>query len=70
MNRFERTVRRVIKHELTPEQWAEAIKICEKLDTVPFIRSQVLKDINRGDFSAITKLDLADPRISLKKGKK
>jgi GH24 family phage-related lysozyme (muramidase) len=70
MNRFERTVRRVITRELTPEQWAEAIKICEQMETVPFIRSKLLKEINRGDLSSLTKSDLADPRISLKKGKK
>jgi hypothetical protein len=30
----------------------------------------LLKEINRGDLSSLTKSDLADPRISLKKGKK
>jgi hypothetical protein len=69
MNRFERTVRRVVTRDLTPEQWAEVIKLCERMETVPFIRSKVLKDINRGDLSAINPAEVVDPKTP-KKGKK
>lgn len=53
MNRFERTIERVIKVPLTDQQRKAALTLCEKMDTVPFIRSKELKAINKGDLTCL-----------------
>lgn len=64
MNRFERTVRRVITNSsLTDSQFQALIELCEKMETVPFIRSSIPKQINSGDISCIQVAAVESPAV-------